>query len=174
METGLAIQAPTILLSSSNGNIVESSGDTADGIQISGGGSGVTLYFNAPFPGMSSGYVSITDNSSETITLSTSNSSSFGTCVAASQLIINASGNIFAHDSTNLAVQSPAILFSSGGSVAADSSNDPLLISGGGSGTEIEMYVPSGSIYLKDITNEPVTIASAAQAGFPTTAGSVF
>ncbi len=174
VETGLAIQAPTILLSSSNGNIVEISGDHADGIQISGVAlNGVTLYFNAPLATASTGYVSIIDNSAETITLSTSNINSFGTCVAGSQLIINASGNIFAHDNTNLAVQSPAILVSSGGSVAADSSHNPLLISGGGGGTEIAMFV-SGSIYLQDTTHEDVTIVTVNQAGFPTTAGSVF
>jgi len=174
MHTGLAIQAPTILLNSSNGNIVEINGDHADGIQISGVAlNGVTLYVNAPLATASTGYVSITDNSAETIVLSTSNTNSFGTCVAGSQLIINASGNLFAYDDTHLAIQSPAILLSSGGSVAADSSNDPLLISGGGGGTEIAMFV-SGSIYLQDTTHEDVTIVTVNQAGFPTTAGAVF
>ncbi len=165
-STGLTIQAPTILLSSSNGNIAQDSINTFDALQISGGGGGVTLYATAP-----TGSVAISDNFSENITLSTADT--FGASVTATQFVIDATGSVYSSD-TQLAIQSPLVAISSGANVAANSSHNPLLISGNGSGTEIEIYAGSGSVYLADTTHEAVTIATLNQAGFATTAGSVF
>ncbi len=164
-STGLAIQAPTILLSSSNGNIAQDSASTFDAVQISGGGGGVTLYATAP-----TGSVCVGDSISETITLSTSDT--HGTSIAATSFTIDATGNVYSSD-TQLAIQSPQVFLSSGSNIAADSSHNPLLISGNGGGTEIAIFA-SGSVYLADTTHEAVTIATVNQAGFPTTAGSVF
>ena len=166
-----AIQAPSIHLTSSNGNIAADS--SFDPLSISNGGSGINLLYAS-----AAGSIYLVDTAQEDVVLSSSFTSGIST--AGSTFSLSTYGNIFA--SLSPVFSAPAIqastiqLSSSHGGIANDSASpfDALLIAGNGAGISLYVSAPSGSVALAQAFGSEDLILSTADTKGTCTAGANF